>query len=137
MGIMYLHSLQRIPQMKLLFFVGLGGACGATMRFGLSILLNRKEGFPYGTLCANAIGCLILGFLSVYLTTKADPIWKPFLTTGLLGALTTFSTFSFETLQYILRAQWKLAILYLILQLILGLSLCLAGIKLAQIVTNS
>ena len=123
--------------MKEILWVGIGGSIGAIMRFGLSNLFNSKEGFPYGTLCANAIGCLLLGFFGVYLNSKVNPIWKPFVTTGCLGALTTFSTFSLETLQFMLRAQWKIAIFYLTLQIFLGLSLSLLGIKIGQLCTHS
>jgi CrcB protein len=117
--------------------VGLGGALGAISRFLLSLWFNPKDGFPYGTLFANALGCLLLGFLGIYLASRSTPEWRLFVTTGFLGALTTFSTFSFETLQFGLRAQWKLAIIYLCTQLLSGLLLGLIGIKLAQHYTHS
>ena len=123
--------------MKEILWVGLGGSIGAMMRLGLSSALNSKEGFPYGTLVANALGCFLLGFFGVYLNSKVPTPWKPFITTGCLGALTTFSTFSFETLQFILRAQWKTALFYLFLQILLGLSLSLLGLKIGQYVTHS
>ena len=103
--------------------VGLGGAFGAISRFFLSIWLNGKDGFPYGTLCANAIGCFLLGFFGMYLSHKAQAEWSAFFSTGFLGALTTFSTFSLETIYFAQRAQWKLAITYFLIQLISGLCL--------------
>ena len=113
-------------------YVGIGGACGAVCRFLLSSWLNTQEGFPFGTLCANAIGCFVLGFLGTYLSSKINPEWKLIISTGFLGALTTFSTFSFETVQFVLRDQWKLAALYFSTQVLSGAILTLLGIKLAQ-----
>ena len=113
-------------------YVGIGGALGAICRFLLSSWLNPQGGFPFGTLCANAIGCFVLGLLGTYLSDKINPEWKLIVSTGFLGALTTFSTFSFETIQFALRDQWKLAALYFCTQLLSGAILTLLGIKLAQ-----
>ena len=113
-------------------YVGIGGALGAICRFTLSSCFNTKDGFPFGTLCANALGCFLLGLLGVYLSERMDPEWKLIVSTGFLGALTTFSTFSFETMQFALRAQWKLAALYFFAQLLSGLTLTPLGIKIAQ-----
>ena len=113
-------------------YVGIGGAIGAICRFLLSSWLNTQDGFPFGTLCANAIGCFALGLLGTYLSSRINPEWKLIISTGFLGALTTFSTFSFETIQFALRDQWKLAALYFFVQLISGAILTLFGIKLAQ-----
>ena len=114
-------------------YVGIGGACGAVCRFLISSWLNTQNGFPFGTLCANAIGCLILGFLGTYLSSRINPEWKLIISTGFLGALTTFSTFSFETIQFVLRDQWKIAALYFFAQIISGALLTLLGIKWAQL----
>ena len=113
-------------------YVGIGGAFGAVCRFLLSSWLNTQEGFPLGTLCANAVGCFVLGLVGTYLSNRIDPEWKLIISTGFLGALTTFSTFSFETVQFVLRDQWKLAVLYFFAQIISGSLLTLMGIKLAQ-----
>lgn len=114
------------------FCIGLGGALGAISRFVISTWFNSKDGFPYGTLCANAIGCFLLGLLGIYLSTKVHAEWRAFISTGFLGALTTFSTFSLETIQFAQRDQWKLAITYFLVQLITGLCLGLLGIKISQ-----
>lgn len=113
-------------------YVGIGGACGAIFRFWISSQLNTQDGFPFGTLCANAIGCLILGLLGTYLSNRVHPEWKLIISTGFLGALTTFSTFSFETVQFVLRDQWKVAALYFFAQILSGGILTLLGVKIAQ-----
>ncbi|MAA78218.1 MAG: fluoride efflux transporter CrcB [Deltaproteobacteria bacterium] len=115
-----------------IIYVGIGGAFGAVCRFLISSSLNKQEGFPFGTLCANAIGCFLLGLLGTYLSSKITPEWKLVISTGFLGALTTFSTFSFETLQFVLRDQWKMAAVYFFVQIISGAILTLIGMTLAQ-----
>ena len=115
-----------------IIYVGIGGACGAICRFLLSSWLNSQGDFPFGTLCANAIGCFVLGLLGTYLSNRINPDWKLVISTGFLGALTTFSTFSFETVQFVLRDQWKLAGIYFCTQLVSGAILTFLGIKLAQ-----
>lgn len=83
------------------FVIALGGAIGALMRFwvssGFYALLGRD--FPYGTLAVNLIGSLLMGFLSIWILEKAlAPEWKMAVLVGFLGAFTTFSTFSLDTL---------------------------------------
>ena len=80
----------------------LGGAVGALSRYGvlqLSVHLLGK-GFPYGTLIANVSGSLLMGFLSIYFLTKTnvDPALRMTVLVGFLGAFTTFSTFSMDTM---------------------------------------
>jgi CrcB protein len=87
---------------KLLLAVAAGGALGAVLRYAVSTGVQRwlGAGFPWGTLTVNALGSLLMGVLYVLLTerTSASPATRAFLVVGLLGAFTTFSTFSIETL---------------------------------------
>jgi CrcB protein len=80
--------------------IGSGGFLGAIARAYLNGLLSKsvETSFPIGTLGVNVLGSFILGSLFAYFTfVSLDIHLKSFLTTGLLGALTTFSTFAFET----------------------------------------
>ena len=80
--------------------VGIGGFIGSCMRFGLTKLSNTFcITFPYGTLLSNVIAALCIGFIIGFGQQSASiaPKVKLFLTTGLLGGLSTFSTFSLET----------------------------------------
>lgn len=118
-----------------LMAIAAGGAVGAVLRFvlsnGIHTLLNTK--FPYGTLFVNVLGCLIMGFLSVVMLERFVSVeWRAALLTGLLGALTTFSTFSLETLNLLNQGEATKALL----NIFLSLSLCLLatglGLSLAR-----
>jgi CrcB protein len=89
--------------------VGSGAAVGAWLRWGLSIVLNPVfPTLPLGTLVANLVGGLLMGFVMELITrhTLLSPEARLLLTTGFLGGLTTFSTFSAEIATLILRKEW-------------------------------
>lgn len=89
--------------MKVWLAVAAGGALGAVVRFAVSRGAARWFGtaFPWGTLIVNAAGAFAIGFLAAWFAVRLDagPALRALVLTGMLGALTTFSTFSFETLQ--------------------------------------
>jgi CrcB protein len=94
-------------------FVGAG--CGACVRYALGEALNRwLPQMPLGTLAANLIGGYLVGMAVAYLAWHAEfpPLWRLFVMTGVLGGLTTFSTFSAEVINAFMRGQpqWALAI---------------------------
>ncbi len=84
---------------QILLAVGAGGFIGAISRFVLSGWVQRLSGasFPYGTLAVNVLGSFMIGFLVLYFEQSVAPQQKALVITGFLGALTTFSTFSLET----------------------------------------
>jgi len=81
--------------------VASGGAIGATSRLLLNTFVNKTfiHTLPLGTLVVNLLGSLLIGFLFAYfhLNTSLSPHLKTFLVTGILGALTTYSTFAIES----------------------------------------
>lgn len=97
--------------------VGTGAALGAWLRWGLGILLNPVfPTLPFGTLSANIIGGYLVGIAVEYFSrnTALPPESRLFIITGFLGGLTTFSTFSAETIALLLREQygWAFTIIF-------------------------
>ncbi len=85
-----------------IFAIMCGGSLGALMRYIISTWVNNKidANFPFGTLVVNMLGSFLMGFLVVYLVEKIglNPLLRLAIFVGFLGAFTTFSTFSMETL---------------------------------------
>lgn len=105
------------------FFVGLGGFIGAVLRYFLSYNLPKLIGseFPYATLIVNVIGSFIIGFImEISGITSISEYIKLFLTVGLLGALTTFSTFSYETIMLFKKGSYLIGFLNICLNLALS-----------------
>lgn len=109
-----------------------GGAMGALLRFWMSTGIYNVlgRGFPYGTLAVNVLGSLLMGFLYVLLIDKLPlgPTWRAALLVGLLGAFTTFSTFSMETLNLIEEGELVKAILNVALSVMLCLFAAWIGV---------
>ncbi len=120
--------------MALLAAIAAGGAAGALLRFGISHLLQQRltTAFPWGTFLANMLGCLALGFCYIWLTDRAGPVLRLGVTVGLLGALTTFSTYSLESLNLLADRQYALALLNLIGSVVLGLLAAWVGMVAAR-----
>jgi fluoride exporter len=113
-----------------------GGALGAVLRFGMSSTIYRVLGrdFPYGTLAVNVLGSLLMGFLFVVLVERlaVSAEWRAALLIGLLGAFTTFSTFSFETLALFENGELLKAIANIVLSVFLCLAATWLGLSLGR-----
>ncbi|WP_457566964.1 fluoride efflux transporter CrcB [Desulfurobacterium sp.] len=84
-------------------YVGIGGFLGAISRFLIAGFVQKLTGstFPFGTLTVNVLGSFIIGILAMLFKDIIAPEWKALFITGFLGALTTFSSFSYETVALI------------------------------------
>ena len=89
--------------------IGFGAACGAWLRWGLGLWFNPvMPELPLGTLSANLLGGYLIGLAVAFFThyQGLSPEWRLMIITGFLGGLTTFSTFSAETVTLLLRGQY-------------------------------
>lgn len=112
-----------------LLAIGIGAACGAWLRWGLGLWLNPVlPELPVGTLAANLIGGYLIGVAIAFFMQHPgiDPEWRLFIITGFLGGLTTFSTFSAETVTLLLRGQYAWVIGIIVAHL--GGSLLMTGL---------
>lgn len=116
--------------------IGIGGFLGAISRFLVSkwMLLLLGSSFPYGTLTVNAIGSFLLGFLSLYFSKSFSTGELPIIgmLVGFLGAFTTFSTFSYESILLFQEGNLLKAGLNILGNCIICLTLCFAGIYIAK-----
>ncbi|MBF0604335.1 MAG: fluoride efflux transporter CrcB [Nitrospirae bacterium] len=113
---------------KTILAVALGGSLGAVGRYLISdaIYAWLGRGFPWGTLFVNVSGSFIMGILfQVFSERYAEHgVWRAALLVGVLGAFTTFSSFSLETLQLIQNGEFRLSLMNIAASVIL----CLVGI---------
>jgi crcB protein len=116
--------------------IAAGGAIGAVMRFGVSSAVYTwlGRGFPWGTLAVNLLGSLAMGFLSVFMLERLalGSEWRAFVLVGLLGAFTTFSTFSIETLNLMQEALYGRALLNVLASVTACVAAAFAGVILAR-----
>ena len=117
-------------------FIAIGGAAGACMRFFLSQLMLQwfGKGFPFGTLLVNVIGSFCLGLVYALIENGQIEIvlWRTTIGIGFLGALTTFSTFSVDTLLLLQQGFWLRGILNIFLNLTCCLLAAWLGIQLVK-----
>lgn len=114
-------------------WVFIGGGLGSLCRFGLSQWLNRPIAYPYGTLLANGLSCILLGFLVGLVSRNLLPIeYRLLLITGFCGGFSTFSTFSNELVQLTKQGEWSMAMIYLFVSLLVGVLGIFAGMKAAM-----
>ena len=125
--------------MQQVFLIALGGSLGAVARYSLSTIVyhTTNEFFPWGTLVVNLTGCFLIGvFTQLFETAIIPSEWRSSITIGFIGAYTTFSTYSFETLNLLREGEFGRASLNIIASNLLGLLLVVAGIYSARAITR-
>lgn len=120
-------------------FIAVGGATGACLRFFLYEMAIKLfgKGFPFGTLLVNVFGSLLIGVLYAAAEqglTEVIP-WRNLVGIGFLGALTTFSTFSLDTVLLMQQGFWLKAVLNVLLNVSMCILAAFIGIKLVVVKT--
>lgn len=120
-----------------IILVAVGGAVGATVRYLVSIWAAARfgAGFPYGTLIVNIVGCFIIGAFMTLVTERLSisPYWRLFITVGFVGGMTTFSSFSYETIRLLQEANMMGAFYNIGLNILVGFSATWLGIGVARL----
>jgi CrcB protein len=118
--------------MKHLIFIALGGAGGALARHWMSTLVHNSVNshFPWGTLAVNLLGSFLIGLMYVVIVERGliHPDWRSVTIVGFLGAFTTFSTFSLETIALMENGQPAAALGYVLLSVLI----CIVAVWLAM-----
>ena len=121
--------------MEKILLVGIGGAAGAVLRFGMSGAVQKwaSSDFPLGTVVVNVAGCFLIGMLwawherSVFSPTTAALVFA-----GFLGSFTTFSTFGLETLHLLREGQVGFAMLNVVVSNVFGIAAAFLGFMLVR-----
>jgi CrcB protein len=122
--------------MKTILVIGLGGGIGSICRYliGGYIYRHLATTFPAGTFIVNITGCFIIGLLfglasrHAWLTLE----WRLFLITGICGGYTTFSSFSYESIELFRHGNYVYFLLYVLFSVLLGLLATVGGAALAR-----
>jgi len=126
--------------------IGLGGALGSMLRFGLAMFVDTavtgpgagKAGpiFPWGVILVNITGCFIIGFFNAMTGPdsryRLSPLARQFVMIGILGGYTTFSSFSLQTLTLAQDNQWGAAAANVLISIVL----CLVGVWLGAMLAG-
>lgn len=122
--------------MKYLLFIALGGAGGALARHGLSSWVHMfiEDRYPVGTLAVNVLGSFAIGVVYILIVERGlvHPDWRSIAMVGFLGAFTTFSTFSLETIGLLENGQPILALGYVVFSVVT----CVFAVWLAMVLTR-
>lgn len=122
---------------RIVLLVGIGSFIGGVCRYYSQQIITKffPSSLPYGTLSVNVAGCLVIGFIYGFADrgNLLTPEWRLFLATGFCGGFTTFSTFSYESINLIRDGEF----LYLSLYVVLSVILCLASTYLGMVIIKS
>ena len=121
-----------------LLSIALGSVIGAWLRWGISLRFNSVfENIPFGTVIVNLTGAFIIGLaVSFFSNSSISPNYKLFVVTGFCGALTTFSTFSVEIVEFLQASKLEYAISTIAIHVIGSLIFTVLGILSYQFFTN-
>lgn len=112
--------------------IAMGGAAGALLRYWMSAWVYARLGssFPYGTLVVNVVGSLLMGLFYILLVERfsLEPFWRATLLIGVLGAFTTFATFSIETFNLIEDGHQMRALVNVLLSVVLCVGAAWVGV---------
>ena len=118
--------------------IAIGGAFGAISRYWVSESMEKVNGtgFPLGTFTVNLLGSFLIGVLFIVFAEKLEIAqqWKSLLIVGFLGAMTTFSAFSLDTLLFFQQGHYNTALFYIFSSVIACLFAAYAGIQLTRVV---
>lgn len=138
-GVSRLFDARKAGEMRFILgfvVVFFGGGLGAALRHGVNLAAARMMGttFPYGTLFINVLGSLCMGLIAEYFALKSglSQRWLLFITTGILGGFTTFSTFSLDTALLYERGQIGAAGLYVIASVAIGIGALFTGMAIVR-----
>lgn len=121
--------------MKLLLSIGIGSFIGGIGRYLISVFIQTKfsDSFPYGTLIVNILGCFLIGIVYGFAEKGSVAMeWRLFLATGILGGFTTFSAFSYESVNLIRNGFFLNALLYISVSVIVGLIATFTGLSIIK-----
>lgn len=122
----------------LYLYISIGGALGAFFRYTLSVFITSFFGksFPYDTIFINILGSFFIGFFLVYIKNSMiySPELKSFFVIGLLGAFTTFSTFTFDIITFIENFDFINCFIYIFLSIVISVLLAFLGMFFAKLI---
>ncbi|CAN5178830.1 fluoride efflux transporter CrcB [soil metagenome] len=125
--------------MPMILWVAAGGAIGSAARYGVNVWVGRSIGgdFPWHTFIVNVAGCFLMGVLVEAMAVKLNVSQevRAFLTTGILGGFTTFSTFSLDFALLVERNDHGLAAGYAVGSVLLSLAAVFAGLAIVRMLT--
>ena len=117
-------------------WIGAGSFIGGAARYLVSMAMKTVgKGFPWGTVLVNLTGCLVIGLLWGFFSKSGneDGSWALFLTVGICGGFTTFSTFSKEALVMLQAGNITSLLAYVVISIVIGIALVAAGYYLVRL----